>query len=48
MIKEISNKRNEMIVFVYMMCLIFIVVFESCVYNVLGVINLLFIGIDIS
>lgn len=46
--KEISNKRNEMIVFVYMMCLIFIVVFEGCVYIVLGVINLLFIGIDIS
>lgn len=45
---EISNKRNEMTVLVHMVCPTFTAAFESCVYNVSGVINLLLTGIDIS
>lgn len=47
-IKEISNKRNEMTVLVHMMYPTFTADFESCVYTVSGVINLLLTGIDIS
>lgn len=46
--KEISNKRNEMTVLVHMMYPTFTAAFKSCVYNVSGVINLLLTGIDIS
>lgn len=42
--KEISNKRNEMTVLVHMMYPTFTAAFESCVYNVSGVINLLLTG----
>lgn len=37
-----------MTVLVHMMCSTFTAAFESCVYNVSGVINLLLTGIDIS
>lgn len=46
--KEISNKWNEMTVLVHMMCSTFTAAFESCVYTVSGVINLLLTGTDIS
>lgn len=46
--KEISNKRNEMTVLVHMMCPTFTAAFEGCVYTVSGVINLLLTGTDIS
>lgn len=48
MMKEISNKRNEMTVLVHMMCSTFTAGFEGCVYTVSGVINLLLTGTDIS
>lgn len=35
-------------ILVHMMCPTFTAAFESCVYNVSGVINLLLTGIDIS